>query len=284
MWWCVVVWGLALAAAPPSEQPSPTPESGVSINILDAELTLQTVHDRVMGGRSTGTVARSDNGLVFAGELSLEDNGGFASLRAGNVPSLAGTGGLRLEVLGDGRTWQVTVSRSDVAIPAGSYRAYIDTVAGELTEHTLLWDDFTAVAYGRPVSGAPPLGQAPGRIDRVGLLLADKTPGPFAITWVSAEPLPAPEDTPPPPPRQQVDNALLAAIRAGVPAFNAGRPDVCAAHYQTALESVILLRPDALTPAEQRLVQQALATARREDATTAAWTLRRAIDTLLRGA
>ena len=40
------------------------------------------LNDGVMGGRSTGTVAYGDSTMVWQGATSLENNGGFASLRA----------------------------------------------------------------------------------------------------------------------------------------------------------------------------------------------------------
>lgn len=40
------------------------------------------VNDGVMGGRSSSKVKVDKNSLVFKGEVSLENNGGFASLRA----------------------------------------------------------------------------------------------------------------------------------------------------------------------------------------------------------
>lgn len=40
------------------------------------------VNDGVMGGLSRGSVSFTDNSLVFSGNVSLENNGGFTSFRA----------------------------------------------------------------------------------------------------------------------------------------------------------------------------------------------------------
>ena len=40
------------------------------------------INDGVMGGRSESQVVYSDEALLFTGNLSLENNGGFASVRA----------------------------------------------------------------------------------------------------------------------------------------------------------------------------------------------------------
>lgn len=42
----------------------------------------QVVNDGVMGGRSQSTISFEDNSLIFKGKVSLENNGGFASMRA----------------------------------------------------------------------------------------------------------------------------------------------------------------------------------------------------------
>ena len=40
----------------------------------------QVVNDGVMGGRSQGSKMLTENSMVFWGEVSLENNGGFSSL------------------------------------------------------------------------------------------------------------------------------------------------------------------------------------------------------------
>jgi len=43
---------------------------------------LQVINDDVMGGRSRSKLLRTDTGLMFEGDLSLANGGGFASFRA----------------------------------------------------------------------------------------------------------------------------------------------------------------------------------------------------------
>lgn len=59
----------------------------------------QIVLDGVMGGLSTGQLDAEDGSLVFTGETSLRNNGGFSSIRA-RVPAgaLAGYDALRIRV------------------------------------------------------------------------------------------------------------------------------------------------------------------------------------------
>ena len=68
------------------------------------------VNDNVMGGVSKGGAQLSGKGtLVFAGSLSLENNGGFSSIRTERKRmDLSGYHGLAVRVRGDGRTYWLT--------------------------------------------------------------------------------------------------------------------------------------------------------------------------------
>ena len=71
------------------------------------------VNDTVMGGVSTGQLAWQDGASVFTGELSLDDNGGFASVRSPLNPTAAAgwtdRAGMGVAAQGDGRVWTVEV-------------------------------------------------------------------------------------------------------------------------------------------------------------------------------
>ncbi len=72
-------------------------------------LSWRVVDDGVMGGLSKGDFGVSDGGvLTFRGTLSLENNGGFSSIRTEKVKmDLSGADGLLVRVKGDGRTYQM---------------------------------------------------------------------------------------------------------------------------------------------------------------------------------
>ena len=79
------------------------------------------VNDTVMGGVSTGQSQVTDQGvLVFFGAVSLENNGGFASIRSRPAEiDLAEFDGLMIRVRGAGPRYGFNV-RTDVPIVAGS--------------------------------------------------------------------------------------------------------------------------------------------------------------------
>ena len=86
------------------------------------------VNDNVMGGVSKGGARFPGDGtMLFAGTLSLENRGGFSSIRTDRKRvDLSAYEGLTARVRGDGRTYWMTVS-TNVRIPAGSYRVTFRT-------------------------------------------------------------------------------------------------------------------------------------------------------------
>ena len=187
--------------------------------------------------------------------------------------------------MGDGRTYSFTARRSDVPIRGGSYRVPIETVAGEEVVVEVGLDAFAATAFGRPIAGAPALSLSPERIDSVGFLLADKQPGMFALEVRAIEPITGPIESAAAavPDRAGVVTTFGRAIERGVPVFNRGEPALCAAIYQTAIESTLLLAGGALSASERAVLMAALQAAAAQGPTEAAWTLRRAMDSVLAG-
>ena len=139
-----------------------------------------SINDGVMGGRSKGGFERTkSNTLLFSGRLSLENNGGFASIRTKpRSMGLAGTAGIVVKARGDGRTYWVEL-RAARQRGATSYRAYLPTSKGEWTETRIPLSEFRAQAFGRPVPGASPLD--PAAVQSVGFMLADKKEGTFEL-------------------------------------------------------------------------------------------------------
>lgn len=72
------------------------------------------VDDVVMGGRSSGEFSISDEGHgVFSGEISLENNGGFSSVRhwPGDIP-VNSNSTIRIRLKGDGKIYQFRIKHN----------------------------------------------------------------------------------------------------------------------------------------------------------------------------
>ena len=143
----------------------------------------QIVNDGVMGGVSTSRFQILTNGGgVFSGVVSLENNGGFASVRSSPTRhDLTGCGGFVIRLRGDGRRYKFTV-RTETGFDAPLYQCAFETKRGEWEEHRLAFKDFVPTFRGRTLTGVPPLN--PANVTSVGFLISDKQAGPFRLEMV----------------------------------------------------------------------------------------------------
>ena len=148
-----------------------------------------SVNDGVMGGISKGGFSRSEQGtLMFKGELSLENNGGFASIRMKPTElNLSGMDALVVKAKGDGRTYWLELRVAN-QMAASSYRAYLPTTAGEWKEISVPLADFKLQAFGREL---PIKALDPAAVASVGITLADKKAGAFELEIESVKASPA---------------------------------------------------------------------------------------------
>jgi NADH dehydrogenase [ubiquinone] 1 alpha subcomplex assembly factor 1 len=146
------------------------------------------VNDTVMGGRSRAGLGVQDEYLIFAGDLSMRNNGGFASTRRVYAPIEWGTKqDIQLKVKGDGRAYQFRL-RTDRGFDGVAYTAEFKTIAGEDQTFTFELSDFTPVFRGRLVTNAPPLQFKD--VSQIGFMLADKKPGQFVLLVQEIKQLP----------------------------------------------------------------------------------------------
>lgn len=82
------------------------------------------VDDNVMGGKSLSTFKLNTDGYgVFGGSISLENNGGFCSVRYSfEKVKLKGNSKIRIKLLGDGKNYQFRIKSN-----SGDYYSYITT-------------------------------------------------------------------------------------------------------------------------------------------------------------
>jgi NADH dehydrogenase [ubiquinone] 1 alpha subcomplex assembly factor 1 len=144
----------------------------------------RNVDDSVMGGVSSSRMRVEDNAAVFEGELSLENNGGFASVRSDLLEQdLEGFQGVRLRVKGDGQKYQLRI-RVGQALDGARHQMTFKTKKDEWMEVDLPFSNFFAAYRGRQLPDHPPIDAA--KITTMGLLIADKQEGNFRleIDWL----------------------------------------------------------------------------------------------------
>ena len=174
-----------------ADQPRPSAPAAGPVVLVDlgdpaAVASWTTVNDPVMGGRSTSTVAFGDGGLEFSGNISLDNNGGFASARGPVDPEIGrratGATSLRVRALGDGKTYVLKVETGQ----PWSYIQRFATEAGVRRTYDLPVGGFEPVGmFLDPVPSAAPLD--PSTISRVALYILDKQEGPFQLVVSSID-------------------------------------------------------------------------------------------------
>ncbi|MEM9530265.1 MAG: CIA30 family protein [Pseudomonadota bacterium] len=166
-----------LADAPLAAPPEATVRELYTFADANEVEAFRVVLDGVMGGLSTGQLSRGDNSLIFTGDTSLQNNGGFSSIRAPLAAgSLAGFDALRIRIKGDGRRW-ILGARSSAGNRGDSYWARFETTADEWQTVTVPIGEMTRTFFGQP---------RPGRLRPAGVrglefYIYDKKAGPFRL-------------------------------------------------------------------------------------------------------
>ena len=152
----------------------------------DAAKEWQAVNDGVMGGVSEGKFKIADKKtLEFFGTLSLENNGGFASVRTkAKKLGLEKGDTVVAKVRGDGREYTLNLFLNKPLI-AFSYRATIQTKKDEWIEVKVPLEKFEATSFGRVVKDAGAV--KPDEVNALGFMVSDKKAGPFKLEVESIE-------------------------------------------------------------------------------------------------
>lgn len=142
-------------------------------------------NDDVMGGVSTSNISVSkENVLIFSGEVSLENNGGFASLRSPiDDFDLSAYKGFLLKVKGDGKTYNLSF-RQTKYFTGFNYTHKFQTEKDIWQVVKLPFSEFKLKYYGREVSNFEPPDNS--NIKQISILISDKQQGPFKleIEWI----------------------------------------------------------------------------------------------------
>ena len=138
----------------------------------------KVVNDTVMGGRSSSRWTSNSSALIFEGNLSLENNGGFASIRCElKNNDLSNEDGIYLKVKGDGRKYQFRI-QSKMSRWA-NYSNEFKTKKDLVQTFYLPFKDFKPSWRGRRLNNLPTLKGED--VVGIGFLLGDKIQGKFKL-------------------------------------------------------------------------------------------------------
>jgi monofunctional biosynthetic peptidoglycan transglycosylase len=155
----------------------------------EKRLEWQIINDGVMGGISEGLFKiNPDQTADFQGNVSLENNGGFTSVRA--LLKEASSGSFQKIVVrsrGDGKTYSFRI-RTDSNFDGVAYACNFRAIKDEWTEYEFTPTEFTPTFRGRILNNVVPLKET--KIKQIGFLIAEKQSGPFAlkIDWIKLIP------------------------------------------------------------------------------------------------
>ena len=152
----------------------------------EAQIALfNPINDGVMGGVSQSALVLSDDKTAtFLGSVSLENNGGFASIRASlDCADLSDYNGIVLRLRGDGKRYKLRLTNS----------AVFDTVVYESTfvSPKEYWSvvriPFSSLKpkwRGKLIEGAPEFDKK--RVSGLGLMISEKQAGEFVLRldWI----------------------------------------------------------------------------------------------------
>ena len=141
---------------------------------------MNVVNDGVMGGLSQGTIEMTQNdSLLFKGNISLQNNGGFSSFRiGGKLWDLSAWKGVEILVKGDGRTYGLRATTDETFLRSSvSFTADFKTVKDEWVKLQIPFSKMKASWRGRKLDR----NFDPAQIKGLGIILADKTAGKFAL-------------------------------------------------------------------------------------------------------
>ena len=141
----------------------------------------KTVNDGVMGGLSYSHLQIQEDGNgVFIGEVSLENGGGFASVKNQTPLNLEGFENIHIRVKGDGKQYSFRL-RTGNAMQKNhwAYEIRFQTDVETWEKVKLPLSEFKAVYRGKLLNNVPEIDLS--AIKEYGFLISDRQSGPFRL-------------------------------------------------------------------------------------------------------
>ena len=136
------------------------------------------VNDDVMGGVSKSYLSLNDeNNLIFSGNVSLDNNGGFASSRMSlSTQSLNGIKSFKIKFRGDGNIYKLRLRQNNMR---ASYSSDFKSIKDKWVEVNIPVEDFIPTWRGYSYNNYPALDIE--KINSLGIHISDKQEGEFKL-------------------------------------------------------------------------------------------------------
>lgn len=149
----------------------------LNADIMKTESRWSIVNDGVMGGLSSSTAFIKDDKIIFSGNVSLKNNGGFASLRSPvKNYNFANYSGVEIKIKGDGKRY--TISMKETAYFSGYfYTGSFETKKDDRIIVQIPFDEFKLYYFGNETISDKKIPL--NNIKEISLLIGDKQEGNF---------------------------------------------------------------------------------------------------------
>ena len=149
----------------------------LNASIMKTEKQWRIVNDGVMGGLSSSNTIVKDEKIIFSGNVSLENNGGFASLRSPvkdyNFEKFTG---LEIKIKGDGKRYSVSMKETTY-FNGYFYTSSFETKKDEWIAVQIPFNQFKLYYFGKETSSNKKIPL--NNIKEISLLIGDKQAGEF---------------------------------------------------------------------------------------------------------
>ena len=150
----------------------------LNASIVQTENKWRIVNDGVMGGLSSSKVfIDGDSKIIFSGNVSLENNGGFASLRSPvKNYNFENFSGIEIKIKGDGKLYSFSMKETSY-FNGYFYTSSFETKKDEWNVVQISFNQFKLYYFGKETSSNKniPL----NNIKEISLLIGDKQSGSF---------------------------------------------------------------------------------------------------------
>ncbi len=146
--------------------------------------TWNTLNDDVMGGLSTSRITNTENGTVlFEGNISLQNNGGFASIRSPILSyDFSDSNGIQLKIKGDGKRYGLSLRETEY-FTGYNFTNKFSTKKNNWEVINLFFDEFKLKYYGKITGWQPSV--IKDQIKQISIIISEKQKGPFRLEIAS---------------------------------------------------------------------------------------------------
>ncbi len=149
----------------------------LNASLMKTENQWRIVNDGVMGGLSSSNAIVKDDKIIFSGNVSLENNGGFASLRSPVKDyNFSEFTGLELKLKTDGKLYSISMKETSY-FTGYFYTKNFETKKDEWIVVQIPFDQLKLYYFGKETNSSKKIPL--NNIKEISLLIGDKQEGDF---------------------------------------------------------------------------------------------------------